>query len=241
MSLESSLRRAIAWLTPGPAEPPGLRGLDPGQARAAVASFYMSNISASVVAAQRRVLERLAPQDVEILQVKTRLFHGDAMTRLMRASRFPTVVFLDIDCIPVRDGAVDRLIRRAEEADGLVGAAQRANHIKGAPHTYAGPFCMAMTGKTYAALGRPSFFRTRRSDVGEELTRIAEAKGLPVDLLWPTACEEPRWDLTDDMKFGLGTTYDDDFWHAFRIRTREAEARFIEKCNEVLSELTPGA
>jgi hypothetical protein len=234
------IRRLRSRLTPTKALPLGLRALDPDTARAVVVSFYMDNIAPEVIAAQRAVLERLVPPDVEILQVKTTLLHGDAMTRLMRKTRYPLVVFLDIDCIPLGPGAVDRLIARGQ-VSGLAGAAQRANWLKGVPHIYAGPFCLALTAKSYRELGQPSFLETLRGDVGEELTRVAESQGKLVDLLWPTACDEPRWDLTDTIRFGFGTTYDDDFWHAFEIRNPAGKDRFLTKCAEVLASLNDTA
>ena len=234
MSPRTFFRRLRSRLTPTPALPLGIRALDLETARGAVVSFYMDNIAPEIIAAQRDVLERLVPPDIDILQVKTTLLHGDAMTRLMRRTRFRLIVFLDIDCIPVRAGAVDRLIARAEGGH-LAGAAQRANQIKGQKHVYAGPFCLALTAELYRDLGQPSFFETSRGDVGEELTWRAEEQGRTVDLLWPTACEVPCWNLTDKVTFGLGTTYDDDFWHAFEIRKPDGKARFLAKCDEVLA------
>ncbi|MET0604825.1 MAG: hypothetical protein ABWZ80_00065, partial [Beijerinckiaceae bacterium] len=124
----------------------------PEGARGVIVSFYMANISRAVVAAQRRVLKRFAPPDVAIAQVLTDVDHGVSIDRFARTTPYRAFVVLDIDCIPVREGAIEDLFGRAERG-AVVGAAQRADHIANNDHIYAGPFCVGVTMETYAKLG----------------------------------------------------------------------------------------
>jgi hypothetical protein len=215
-------------LSPGLGRDP-LPQVQPEQARGVVVSFYMPNISRTVVAAQRRLLKRFTPPDVAIAQVLTMRSHEHALNHFMDTTRYRAILVLDIDCIPIRDDAIAAVFDRVEQGH-LVGAAQRAAHIDNSGHIYAGPFCMALSQRTYDALGRPRFDSTRRGDVGEELTYAAEQRGIPVDLMWPSSSDDAIWPLTDSIRYGHGTTYDDSFWHAFQIRFSEHQRDFVRRC-----------
>lgn len=211
-----------------------LPSVPPAMARAVVVSFYMPNISRRVVAAQRRVLKRFVPSDVAIEQVMTWKKHEHAINDFISNTPYGVVVVLDIDCIPIDGGAVDRLIADAEKGL-LVGAAQRANHIDNGGHLYAAPCCLAISIETYRRLGKPLFDSTKRGDVAEELTYAAEERGVPVKLLWPTSSEDHVWQLTETVTYGHGTIYERAFWHAFQIRFREHQDNFVRRCQEFLS------
>ncbi len=208
--------------------------LDPAQARGAVVAFYMANISTRVVLAQRRILKAFAPPDVAILQIETAEGHGTAMQNFIRQTRYRTILFLDIDCIPLNRQSIGKLIKFAEGGE-LAGAVQRASHIRNDGHLYVGPFCMALTTTLYREIGEPTFQETSRGDVGEELTYAMEERGCPVHFLWPTSVEQPIWPLTETVLFGPGTTYEDSFWHAFHIRERISQQRFATRCEEILA------
>lgn len=208
--------------------------LDPAQARAAVVTFYMVNISTRVVLAQRRVLKAFAPPDVAILQIETAEGHGTAMQNFIRQTHYRTILFLDIDCIPLDRHSIGKLIGLAE-GGALAGAVQRASHIQNDKHLYVGPFCMALSTTRYREIDEPTFLETSRGDVGEELTYAMEKRGHPVHFLWPTSVEQPIWPLTKTVLFGPGTTYEDSFWHAFHIREHISQQRFTSRCEEVLA------
>ncbi len=207
----------------------------PTRARAVVASFYMANMSKEVVEAQRKVLRQFAPEDVAVLQVKTHLRHARALDRLMKITPYKTVVVLDIDCIPIRAGALEELIARAEKGH-LAGAAQRSNQLENNEHIFAAPSCLALTKATFDRLGRPDFRANYRGDCAEKLTYAAEECGVIVDLMWPVHVDFPLWPLQGDkLVFGHGTTYDGGFYHAFESRFPENRARFIARCNAVVA------
>jgi len=201
---------------------------------ALVASVYMDNIPAEVVAWQRRVLEALAPPAFEQRQVLTAASHGAALDEIIADADADPVIILDIDCVPLTADAIPALAARAA-AGALAGCVQRANHIDNGAHLYVGAFCLAVGRPLWEQLGRPSFQPTGRGDVGEELTYRCEAAGAPVELLWPTRIEQDFWDLTEGRRFGLNTEYDGAFLHTFNIRSPEYQHRFIDRCRAILA------
>jgi hypothetical protein len=134
----------------------------------------------------------------------------------------------------LRPGAFDRLIASAL-AGKLAGAAGRANHIANNNHLYVAPYLMALNKGAYLAMGSPSCRDTGRGDVAEELTYAAENKGITIEFLWPTSSADDIWELTPGRRFGHGTVYENDFWHAFEIRQPQHQAAFIKKCNEIVA------
>ena len=236
----SKIRRKLAWRLGNVVLPAFTRRQrsypPPAAARAVIVSFYMRNIPDAVVDAQRRVLDAFAPPDVAISQIRTRLLHSQSIESYMRQTRYPVVLFLDIDCIPTRPGAIEALIERAE-AGYLVGSAQRTNHLENGGHIYVAPSCMAISKETYRKLGQPSASKTPRGDVAEEFTYIAEERGVPCEIHLPIASEEPLWPLAgDNPVYGRGTTFANGFWHLFFIREHEHHRRFVERCDAILAE-----
>lgn len=213
-----------------------LPAVPPERARGVVFSMYKCNISRRVVAAQRQMLLRYVPADVAIVQLCSPQSHPQALNAFVRGTAYRTVVLLDIDCVPLRRGAIELLMDLAE-AGNLAGASARTSHIQNNQHVFAGPYCMAFTMETYRKLGSPDFTETARGDVGEELTYAAEAKGVPVKLLWAVSTdEEYLWDLKDGLRFGRGTTFEGGFWHAFMIRYLENQRGFVTRVQRMLQE-----
>ena len=209
--------------------------LDPAQARAAVVAFYMVNISTRVVLAQRRVLKLFTPPDIAILQIETSASHGVTMQNFIRNTRYRTILFLDIDCIPLHRNAIGKLVELAE-GGALAGNIQRSSHIQNDGHLFVAPSCMALMPALYREVGQPTFLETPRGDVGEELTYTMEQLGRPFHFLWPTKVDgEPIWPLIDGISYGLGTTFGDSFWHSFHIRDRIYQERFVRRCEAVLA------
>jgi hypothetical protein len=233
-SMLDAVRVQLRDLSAPPLSADPLPVISPARARGVVTSFYMPNVSRRVVAAQRAVIKKYLPPNLAVEQVLTMKRHEDAMTHYMRTTPFRAVLFLDIDCVPVADGAIDRMFRGAEAGE-LAGSVQRSNHIQNNQHLYVAPSCMALSGETYRRLGQPDFESTPRGDVGEELTYEAEARGVSVRLLWPVSSEDFVWDLIDGKRYGHGTTFEGGFWHAFQIRFRQHQDDFIRRCEGFLA------
>jgi hypothetical protein len=203
--------------------------------KTAVVSFYMLNMPDEIVRAQEQVVRRFLPEGFQFFQILTGVGHGASIDSFLRSTAYDVIIFLDIDCIPLTLGSFSLL---ADEAtpDQLVGGAHRANHIDNGGHLYAGPFFCGVNRALYNDLGAPSARSVRGRDVAEEFTYACEAQGKSVKLWWPTSVETPRWKLTDDIGFGIGTTYENQFWHLFESRTDTNRARFIAKCAEILAQ-----
>lgn len=156
-----------------------------------ILSPYMDNVPASVRTAQASVVN-IARGAVPFEQIRTTTGHGSTLQRLVdeaEAGGFDTVVFLDIDCVPIGSGLLQSLLLAKKGV--LVGNAQRSNHIANGEHVYAAPSFMAFTIAQYRALASPSFEPTQRGDVGEELTYTWERDRSPVQLWMPGRCDAP--------------------------------------------------
>ncbi len=197
----------------------------------------MCNISKNMLALQKEVVEKFLPKGWKFEQVLYSDTHGHAMQRCTDKNKNDVTAFLDIDCVPLSKQSFRFLFDDSWSCahGALVGCAQRANHIQNNKHIYVGPFCMAFTNATYDEVGRPSFLETYRGDVSEELTYRWQEKNKPVYFLYPSDVQKPMWDLIDNtVQFGLGTTYEGLFYHAFCARTVEGQNLFINACSNLL-------
>ena len=208
---------------------------------ASVFSIYMSNVANDVVAAQHACVCKFLPPDWEYHQylhspqqfeVK---YHAAAIARCIKEARNDVIVLLDIDCIPLTMNAF-HWIGWGAYRGALMGAVQRANHIRNNEHLYVGPFCMAFSKSKYESLGSPSFDETEVGDCGEALTYRWQQMGEVVRFLWPSEIEHPMWNLIAGKQFGYGTTYDNLFYHAFCSREQTTRERFLNKCRAVLNQ-----
>lgn len=208
--------------------------------RASVFSIYMPNISDDVVKAQYECVNKFLPPDWEFHQYlhSPKQFeikqHATAIARCIKEAKHDDIILLDIDVIPLSPSALPFLSWGAHSGT-LIGAVQRANHIKNKEHLYVGPFCMAFSKWRYQLLASPPFDETERGDCGEELTYRWEENRKKVRFLWPSAVEQPMWKLTGGKVFGYGTTYDDLFYHAFCSREQHTRERFLSKCDSILN------
>jgi hypothetical protein len=206
--------------------------------KACIATFYMQNVDPRVVDAQRRVMRRFLPGDVEYYQILTESSHGEALQQFVHHSTHEIIIFFDIDAVPLSSKAIPQFIAAASRNE-LIGIAQRANHRRWDNHIYAAPAAMAFRKSLYVDMGEPSFLPSRRGDVAEELTRACRDREVPVTLLWPTHAKiiNPRWHLRDGETYGWGTTYEDEIYHNFECREGGWKMdMFIDKCTEVLND-----
>lgn len=196
-------------------------------------TFYSENIDPRILEAQKKVFEKFG---LKVLQLKPTLWHGHGGTIDGWLKEFSdsneTIIFWDIDCIPLNADIVNEAIAFAD-AGGIMGVAQKASHI---PNSiiYAGPAFLAFSMKTYKALGWPTFACTERSDCAGELTHKARENGVEVRLLYPSHVEKPMWELDGPIKFGKGTTFQNSIYHAFYSR-KGNESMFLKKCEEILN------
>lgn len=220
--------------------------------KAAVISIYMSNIFPEMKELQAKVIGKFNKNpDIHHYQVLTDTDHGSSMDIVMKSvNGYDVVMFLDIDAIPLSEGAFDFYVNHA--ADGhIIGNAQRSNHIDNGEHIYCGSPTVAISVETYKKIGSPSARPTKRGDVAEEWTWAAQDHGMiplivkpnrfdapPIRMHWETDTR-PYWPLSGNLpNYGIGTTYQnqgkDLIWHCFQSFHPGQLERFVKKCKEVL-------
>jgi len=169
---------------------------------------------------------------IEHEQILTDLSHSAAIDFYVTLHKADVYIFFDLDCIPLNDTIVKRAIEYAK-AGKVFGCAQNANHIPN-NKDYASSFFIAFSEETFNKVERPSFAAHQYGDVASELSYRIGHKN--VALLYPTKCENVKWQLSNGDVFGLGTTYGNDIYHAFESRHHnESEGMFLNKCKEVLN------
>lgn len=230
-------------------------------------SFFMANIDKKTIELQKKVVEKFNKSKIKHYSILVDVPHAVAMDYFWAINGYKigafkdkeidkvmdhdAILFLDIDCIPLHEGAMDLYLSQAYN-QYLVGNIQRSNHIQNNQHVFAAPSALAMTTETFTKIGMPSAYETARSDVAEEYTWEAENHQVSLDLYMPLRYDyppqryawegeqPPYWALADGMPvYGMGTTYgrdgEDLFYHNFQIRMPGQQETFWKKCEEVLN------
>lgn len=220
-----------------------------------IASIFMKNIDAKTVKYQQDVVKKFNKSNIPHYSVLTETNHGYTMDKLidmLEEKGHDAIMFLEIDCVPLNDAALDFMFAKAYSGV-LIGSAQRSNHIQNDQHIYCAPHDITFTIELYRKIGNPSFIPNYRGDVGEELTFAAQENNIPVEFLMPLRYDAPPirmdwepkdappyWDLADGMpKYGIGTTFGTEenemFWHMYQSFYPGQNERFIKKCEELLN------
>lgn len=225
-----------------------------------IASIFMRNIDRRIVETQSTVVKKYNKSNIIHYPVLTDGQPGQTMDKLvdMLSERgHDAIMFLDIDCLPLNDNALDYFFQQAY-AGKLIGDAQRSNHIQNDQHVFCAPHNITFTTETYKKLGSPSFNPNHRGDVSEELTFRAREVNIPIEIIMPLRYDAPPirmdwepkdappyWDLADGMpKYGIGTTFgfsdesgaaQDLFWHMYQSFYPGQNERFMKKCEELLN------
>jgi len=197
-------------------------------------TFYSSNLNQEIVVNQKKVFEHFG---LEINQVCcdpwiSHAKHVDDYIKNLK-NNWEYIIVFDIDCIPLNNEIIPKAVGLIQNEDIIFSVAQRASHIPNSI-VYASPAFIGFSKKTFNILDKPSFRETSRSDCGGELTHIANEKNVDVVLLYPSSVEIPKWKLTDNSMFGLGTNYENSIFHAFESRLNNFGI-FIKKCKEILN------
>jgi hypothetical protein len=224
-----------------------------------IASLFMKNIDERTVRFQTQVVQKFNKSKIAHYPVLTDAPPGYTMDKLvdmLEEKGHDAIMFLDIDCVPVNNVALDYFFQQAY-AGKVIGDAQRSNHIENDQHVFAAPHNVTFTIETYRKCGNPSFLPNYRGDVAEELTFAAEENNIPVEIVMPLRYDSPPikfdwekdqrkyWALADGMPgYGIGTTFghtdetgatQDLFWHNYQIFHPGQQERFWRKCEELLN------
>lgn len=201
-------------------------------------SYGNSNISDEIFELQKLIFDK---QNLQIIQIKSSVDHstfghGDFLNETAKNCDSKYIVFFDIDCIPLVSNLYEIIIGELEKEQCIIGIEQKCN-CNTFNHIYAGPACLAFPVSLYKDLGCPSLIQNNRSDVAEELTWICEGNNIKVKYFTATSSEIPKWNLTEEKQFGIGTTYSyngiDVLYHQFEIRNNCNN--FINKCKSILN------
>jgi hypothetical protein len=180
-----------------------------------IVALYWDNIDPRVVEAQRAVFAHFGY--VIDQRERTGLNHGDFLDAYMAELQQGDIALLmDIDCFPLNREIVERAFAAAHERR-IFGCAQSTNHID-PDRIYVAPMFMAISQKTWDALGRPSFKPDPQNDVAQKLNDIAAARGTVIERLDPFGAIVPKWRLGDVGLYGVGTFYRGGVFHLFESR-----------------------
>jgi hypothetical protein len=199
---------------------------------------YMENIPATVLEAQAAVVSLYLRENDTFEQVLFENSHGGELDNQMnRVELNESVLFLDIDCIPLRRAALGTADAVAQ-GGALYGLYGRCGS-RGDPNlSYAHPAALALTGATYRNMGSPTFQPGPSWDVAGWVTHEARKHSVPIVFEYPVGFVSPApW--TYDDKTGLGTTYGRKlpmFFHQFMVRIGDNHEKFVKKCEEVLND-----
>lgn len=147
--------------------------------------------------------------------------------------------FFDNDCVPTNFNVVENVIKYVTTNDSFVGIAQCSNHIAPYSHVFAAPAFFFITKSCYERLGKPQFSENSRSDVAEEVSYVAEEKGVKYRALYPTHYERPStegvWNLGNYGGFAVGTHFHGGVYHLYQGRFENNVELFERRCNEIIS------
>jgi hypothetical protein len=198
-------------------------------------SLHWDNVDPKMLEAHKKVMDNF---DIPINYWSKNISHGAWLDHIMRKAISDIVVIIEPDCVPIYKRTVHNLIKYVELHDTFVGIAQVANHIPPKSHIYAAPGFYAMTKSVYERLGEPSFMETSRSDVAEEVSYIAELKGIRYRALLPTSFEkepdEGLWPLGSIGYYGIGTVFNHNIYHLYQSRMAQNVDRFVTRCEQIV-------
>jgi hypothetical protein len=199
------------------------------------ASLHWDNVNIEMLAAHKRVMDYFKiPMNYHN---HTGFNHGMWMQWVINNSESDVIVVMEPDCIPLNKNFID-YIKYAYRHETFVGIAQVSNHILPKSHIYAAPGFYAISKKAYDKLGRPGFTETRRSDTAEEISYLAEERGIKYRALMPTYFEKPSseglWPLSNLGYYGIGTVFDNSIYHLYQSRMAENVDLFVKRCDQVI-------
>jgi hypothetical protein len=193
-------------------------------------SLYWDNVDPTVVAAQKSVGDAL---QLRINQHRIHgIDHGEWIDWVVgRMEEIDVFLFLDIDCIPLTHAKVLEGVQLASSG-ALFGAEGAANHLD-PTRSYAGPWYVYINRRAWTQLGKPSAKATPYGDVCQLWTDTWRRHGVAVQLLAPTHCLIPKWDLPGrKLAYGTATTYGEHCFHMFEGRGGDS-THFLKRCAQI--------
>lgn len=202
---------------------------------AQIHSLHWDNVDSRLVSGQKKVFDKFG---LSINYTKGNYPHGAWMDHICQHSEADVFIFFDADCIPLNRKVIDESIEYVLRNDSFVGLAQASNHIPPYSHVFAAPSFFVITKSCYEKLGSPSFSETKRSDVAQELSYIAEERRKRYRCLYPTKFDgvplEGVWRLSNYGYYGIGTLFGDSIYHLYQGRFNYNVDLFCKRCEQVI-------
>ena len=197
-------------------------------------TLYWKNTSKALVDAHQSVIDHF---NVPVTYYEEDIPHGIWMDLVCKESNADIIGFLDIDCVPLSKEAILDAATYAANNNTFIGPAQASNHIHPKSHIFASPAFFFITKECWKDL-ETSFKETRRSDVAEEVSYVAEARGKRYRCIYPTHFErepvEGVWRLGSYGLYGIGTVYNNYCYHLYQGRLDTNTALFVQTCQEIV-------
>jgi len=169
------------------------------------------------------------------------IHHGVWMDQIFHTSDAEILVFFDFDCVPLSKEAVEEAISLAQNGY-LVGNAGITNCIKAKHDYFCAPSFLAISKKYYEEIGKPSCVNCeiKKSDIAQNLTRAAIEKEKRLKTYFPTSFQTTSesngiWRLSGYGYFGIGTIFDEKFYHLAQGRMSYNVNLFVETCNYIIN------
>jgi hypothetical protein len=197
-------------------------------------TVYNDKINQNIVDLQKKIFE-IYGESINQIKIDNWVSHGKSIDDILEKMVNPedVVVIFDIDSIPLNSDIISKSVKWCQENVGFISVAQRAVKLKN-PIIHGGPAFMVFSIDTFNKLGRPSFETNLRSDCGAEMTYEARERGIEVRLMYPTSVEREDFILDGNIKFGMGTNYENNIYHAFESRFDKRSHYFINKCETII-------
>lgn len=200
-------------------------------------TLHWDNVNQDMLDAHKSVMEHFG---IPVNYHNVNINHGLWMQSVHTNSTSDVVVTIEPDCVILNKEKVFDIIRYVYHNNTFVGIAQVSNHIPPKSHIYAAPGFYAMSTKLYKELGSPSFTETHRSDTAEEISYMAEEKGIRYRALRPTHFEEEPseglWPLGCLGYYGIGTVFEDTVYHLYQSRMAQNIELFKKRCKEIIEQ-----
>jgi glycosyltransferase involved in cell wall biosynthesis len=175
--------------------------------------------------------------DIPVFYTIKNANHGQWMNSVLSSTTADIIIFLDVDCVPLKREFILETIGYCQRGY-LVGNAQVTNCIKAKHDLFCAPSFIGISKEMYENLGRPNCINNERSDVGQEITRAAVEKEKRIKMYFPSSFQEiPSggiWRLSSYGYYGIGTLYENKIYHLYQSRLQRNIDLFVQTCNHIL-------
>ncbi len=198
-----------------------------------IITMYWDNIALEIRKKQSEVFQLMS---YPILQLeRTGQQHGEFLdTQMNLASTDDVLIFVDIDCITLNQKVIEEAIEFAKSG-GIWGCAQVSNHLSDPNHVFIAPLFHAIKKKTWLKIGSPSYQRDDDNDVGQRVTRQAEAHHIPMHFSNPEFSLIPKYRFQDLYPYGIGCFFNGGIFHLYESRRKEFRSLFTQVCDSILN------